>query len=261
MDTITAVNLRLDRAGEHFEDLKQLVTHYEHSKPYTVSDGIEGEDEEHVYRLKFTSQPDDRIAVIAGDFLHNVRSALNYLMRGLVPSARKDKTQFPIFSRDPFARDPVTRKYVVRDPALRRSWNTYVEGADPRVLAYIKDIQPYSVGSRTGHIHRLIAVNWLSNSDKHRELIVTPCGLEDPERIIRLPNGTAAITPYSGRLKDGSEVFRSPTPVNVELDGTPFVLIRVGGSDRGEIEVDALFDTLLYVRGMIVGVLAAHLRR
>ena len=213
MDTITAVNLRLDRAGGHLQELMGLVASYELGKPYTVSDMIEGSDREHVYRLKFTSQPDDRIAVIVGDYLHNLRSALNYLMRSLVPSARKDKTQFPIFGRDPFARDPVTRRYIERDPDVRRRWNTYVKGTDPRALAYIKEIQPYAAGSRAGQINRLIAVNWLSNADKHRELVVTPQGLQDPERTVWLADDTPVYYNWHGLAKDGTEVFRSDTPV------------------------------------------------
>jgi len=80
--------------------MNRLVTDYDLRRPYEVSDGIEGRDKEHVYRLKFTNQPDDRIAVIVGDLLHNARSALNYLMRGLVlrPGCRST-TRYPVDSQ------------------------------------------------------------------------------------------------------------------------------------------------------------------
>jgi hypothetical protein len=259
--SLAAVNLRLDRAGEHFVELNRLITAYDLSKPYTVSDGIEGKDQEYVYRLKFTSEPDPRIAVIAGDYLHNVRSALNYLMRGLVSSRAKDSTQFPIFTTDPFARDPITRKYIDRKPDSRRTWDRYVQGADPRALAYIQSIQPYAAGPRAGKIHYLSAVNWLSNTDKHRELVVTPQGLQDPGRIVWRPDGTAVSYWWQGVVKDGTEVFRSPTPVNVELDGPTLTLLRVRGRDGGEMLITSLSDTLVYVRGMIVDILAPYLRR
>lgn len=254
------VELRLRRADKHLKELKGLIDAFENSSGYMVSERIEGKRKEYVYRLCFTSKPAEEIPVIVGDFLHNVRSALNYLMRGLVPSSRRDKTQFPIFGRDPFARDPVTRRYVERDPTVRRAWRRCVEGVDAPALAYLKQIQPYNVGPRQGQLHRLVILQWLSNVDKHRELIEAAFGLEHPQRTIRI-GGSPCCTDWTGMLRDHTEIFRSDAPMDVQIDGAPRVLIRVGGRDGGEIFADAMGDLLLYVRGMIVEILAGYLRR
>lgn len=255
------IDLRIQRARKHLKELQVLVGAFERADVYTVSERVEGKNREYVYRLKFTTEPDERIPVIAGDFLHNLRSALNYLMHGLVPSNRRSKTQFPIFSQDPFARDPKTRCYVERDPDKRRAWKRYVEGVDPKVLAYLKEIQPYSKGPLDGHLHLLAALNSLSNSDKHRELIDAPFGLEHAERTIWFGD-KPVWREWPGRMmRDGAELFRSEAPVKVEVDGTPRVLIRVGGREGGEMFADGLTDALLYAKGLIIDILSGYLRR
>ena len=106
-------------------------------------------------------------------------------MVGLVPIARKRKTQYPLFSKDPFARESGSRKkYVEPNAASRRAWHEYTDGVRPEVLAIIKDFQPYSFGDRPGHVNLLSALKSLSNADKHYQLSVIPMGLEDPERTI-----------------------------------------------------------------------------
>lgn len=255
-----AIDLRLDRAGEHLRRLDQLVTEYEVSVPYTVSHTIENKSEEHVYQLTFTTDPDERIAVIAGDFLHNLRSALNYLMVGLVPASRKRKTQYPLFNKDPFLRDPITRRYVERDPQGRRLWRQYTTGVDPKALAVIEEFQPYAMGNRPGKVNMLAALNNLSNADKHYQLSTVPQGLEDPMRTVWL-NGTPVVYDWHGVAREGTEVFRSPREVKVEMDGAPVVLIRVGGPERAAVRISSLQDMLLFVRGMIVGLLVPYVRR
>jgi hypothetical protein len=47
----------------------------------------------------------------------------------------------------------------------------------------------------------------------------------------------------------------------VEVDGTPFVIVRVGGPDGAEIAADEFEGIVLYVRGMVVGILAPYLLR
>ena len=254
-----SVELRLERANLHLSELERLVNLYTAGRPYAVSHSIEGEFVEHVYKLQFTGRPDEHISVVVGDFLHNLRSALNYLMVGLVPSARKRKTQYPLFDKDPFVRESGSRKYVERNAAGRRVWHEYTDGVRPEVLAIVKEFQPYSFGDRPGHVNLLSCLNSLSNADKHRQLSVIPMGLEDPERTIWL-NGTPIVQNSSGMAKDGTVLYRSPFPVGIEIEGTPVVLIRVGGPDRAEIRIAALTDMLLFVRGVLVGTLSPYLR-
>ena len=152
-----------------------------------------------------------------------------------------------------------SRKYVERNAAGRRVWHEYTDGVRPEVLAIVKEFQPYSFGDRPGHVNLLSCLNSLSNADKHRQLSVIPMGLEDPERTIWL-NGTPIVQNSSGMAKDGTVLYRSPFPVGIEIEGTPVVLIRVGGPDRAEIRIAALTDMLLFVRGVLVGTLSPYLR-
>jgi hypothetical protein len=255
--TTQSVELRLKRAERHFQELQGLVTSYVTSDPYTVVRRMVGK--EHIYELEFTSQPDEQIAVVAGDFFHNVRSALNYLMTGLVPSNRQAKTQFPIFDRDPFRRDPVTHKYVERDPNQRNVWKQFVKGIDPRALAYIRGLQPYARETGPNSVNMLATLNRLSNADKHRHLAIVPQILEFPEKTI----DGSFTQPLGFRfVRHGTEVHRSPTTVNVEVEGTIVVLLRIGrAADQPEISAGSLLDLLVWVRAMVVEILRPYLRR
>ena len=92
-----SVELRIERANLHLSELERLVNLYTAGRPYAVSHSIEGEFAEHVYKLQFTGRPEEHISVVVGDFLHNLRSALNYLMVGLVPSRTKTKNPVSAF--------------------------------------------------------------------------------------------------------------------------------------------------------------------
>jgi hypothetical protein len=256
------IDLKLARANRHLDELWALVNPWRASEPYEVAERIEGQDAEYVYRLEFTKPLDETVPAVAGDVLHNIRASLDYLMSGLVPAARRRKTYYPIFAVDPFARDPQNRrKYLQRSPGDRRRWKSYTKGVEPSALGIIEEYQPFAADIRPGTFHLLVALKRLSDADKHRELMTVPVALEDAQLTV---NGTRSeiITPRIHKsVKAGEELHRSKTPADVQIHGTPLVLIRVGGEERAEIRLEALTELHLFARGVLVGILAKYLRR
>ncbi|MDA8282515.1 MAG: hypothetical protein M0Z42_04270 [Actinomycetota bacterium] len=180
MNCEQAIELKLGRAKHHLEEIEGIVAPWRDSHPYDRQEVVEGKDKVYAYRLKFTSEPDQSLPTVVGDFIQNVRASLDYLMTGLVPSDRRTKTYFPIFDVDPFAKDPDNRrKYLQRDAMDRRRWRTYTKGVPPNPLRLIHEFQPYALGAhRRGNLRILWALKKISDADKHRELTTTPLGLE-----------------------------------------------------------------------------------
>jgi hypothetical protein len=122
-------------------------------------------------------------------------------------------------------------------------------------------LQPYARTRGDRKIYFLTALNRLSNADKHYQLAITPYGLDWPTTTIdhnlTFPEGHAFI-------KDGAEIYRSESDVHVDVDveGTPQVLIRMGRDPANpEMTVASLDDMLRFVRGMVIDILLPYMRR
>src|SRR5450432_914865 len=100
--------LKVVRAQEHLDSLKDEIERYLKTDPYVVnvqknSDGWGGD-------AAVIRQPDPRLSTIIGDCLHNARCALDYIMWELAgtyagrvlipPPTGDDKCYFPITTSD-----------------------------------------------------------------------------------------------------------------------------------------------------------------
>lgn len=106
--------------------------------------------------------PDEMISILVGEVIHNLRSALDYLVYALAwADSRKfqEKTQFPI--------DDSPRVFKQRKEGKRSG----LTGLNRSHIAEIERLQPYKRCDWTKRLRDL------SNHDKHRELIkVTSLG-------------------------------------------------------------------------------------
>lgn len=107
IELLDGVRQKLIRAREHLETFQSDVTSYAASDPYRIVRKFEDHIPEKsgrpglTWRAKVDAPPSLLLAVIAGDCLHNLRSALDHLAWALVlenggePSDTNPKTQFP----------------------------------------------------------------------------------------------------------------------------------------------------------------------
>lgn len=153
--------LRIDRANEHLGELTEIhdAVCAAQSQATTIKTN-----------MNVTIQPDqavpiimvehgdilipDRISILIGETIYNLRSALDYLVNRLARLHSGDKergTQFPIEStKDGFGK----RK------------DTFLQGVNNVHVAAIEKLQPYNGCEWTGHLRDM------SNPDKHNDLIV-----------------------------------------------------------------------------------------
>lgn len=165
MESLTGVREKIIRAQDHLDAFDAEIATYKAANPYSIIQQFEDHIPEKSGRPGLTWRahidpplPTLRLAVIAGDVLHCLRSALDHLAWALVlendgvPSSDSHpKTQFPILSKP-----PVTIR--AKEGGITKAAET--------ILA---EVQPYS-GGQDPTVHSLKILSRLSNVDKHRTL-------------------------------------------------------------------------------------------
>lgn len=183
----------------HLARVEEAVTDFLESRPYRAAVHREAGGLEYVACLEALAAPPPEITLGVGDFLHNARSCLDYLVWDLSSAAHSAMTagelgrlQFPIT-------DSATKFQQVAPTQLR--------GVPAGARDLIEAVQPYSSSDRD-HLWPLKELGDLTNIDKHRTLhviavyvgvasITTPLGVDPPEA--RIP---------CQALQPGAEILR-----------------------------------------------------
>jgi hypothetical protein len=167
--------------------------------------------------------PPVRLSVLMGDFLYNLRSALDNLVCGLIrvqlsTSTCKD-SQFPICT----------------DPSHWNRWhNKDLKGIEPAAMQLIREMQPCFCASASPASHPLAILNELCNRDKHRSSNFTLNFTSDLSFTVH-PNGGSPCTVKFSKPQYAGDPITIPldiapnlmTPtVRVQLSGTTFLLLQ-----------------------------------
>ena len=172
-----SIQLKINRANEHRNTLIDKLTEYLDSPFYRLSIKRNPCDDTSVVCIfDVIHEPPLECGVILGDFLHNIRSALDYFACCLVEKNGgivNDRTQFPIIDST-----PPKPLYIACDAGP----------VEPKVLTFIDSLQPYHRGDNASS-HPLSILNYLSNRDKHRLLQVAVVGAIGHGFRLVLPDG------------------------------------------------------------------------
>jgi hypothetical protein len=232
---------KIERADQHIKDLDRLRHRFgDEKKSKAVLCQVDPEDPEYVvWRLVDTRVPDG-IRLILGDAVHNLRSALDYLVDILVRANEATPGTYTAF--------PVWRK---RGVPGRRPFGSLVagkvRGVAPEVAYVFNALEAYEGGAHQA----LWTLDQLDILDKHRlPLLVTTCIAKRGVRV-RVDNPDYSSRPVylsfyypTQHLKDGDVLGRLPRRGEPKLDdrmkfafdialGEPEVL-------RGELVIPAL---------------------
>lgn len=235
--------LKVKRAQEHLEDIERYAGSYADSHPYETVPVKQAKRKEGTwrYRLRFIEQPDPWIAILLGDFVHNLRSALDHVVVASVPKKHQFRAGFPIAERDPWRK--VGRRFTERNPEVRKSFLGKINGLSPEAQAFVKSCQPYHRPDRS-HENISFIISSLENADKHRKLITISTGLERPSRTVTL-DGQSETRPFKLTqrqfLRDGAEftithpilATKRSAEVDVQCRGTAAITIQAAQGGRG----------------------------
>ena len=156
--------LKLGRAEEHLDTFKTEFQKWSDSEPYVITKKCNSDGSHHGLVIDIMNPPpQDRWSLIAGDCIHNLRSALDTVVyavavreSGVSPPPNADKLQFPI-TDCPEAFE-VQRKRRIASLSVKTQ-------------AWIERAQPYNRPHKTNP-PLLRILSEFSNSDKHRTLNV-----------------------------------------------------------------------------------------
>lgn len=158
MAPLNDAHAKLDRAQAHFKTLDKEVLDFLGRDPYPVRGEANEEKTRYSLRVDIREEvPHPDLSLIAGDCVHNARSALDHLawqMAGADPA--DTRTQFPIFD------DP--GKFA------RFSGAMIARLTDRRSVAFVKWLQPYR-RKKEGQIDLLWLLQALDVADKHKLLV------------------------------------------------------------------------------------------
>ena len=201
---------KLRRAAAHLNALEAESNAFLVTNPCTISiePHVEGGYHRLVAHLPAEAFPLS-LSGILGDYVHNVRSALDHVVWQLVgavnPRAQSRKTCFPIYTDpDDFERWVTKKRAAGQASALL--------GVDDQAYTLIERIQPFQpddTGEPRASAHALKVLADLSNTDKHKMLIPTGVDLpKEPPKIGGVGFEHFTMTWHPGPVEDGAEVGR-----------------------------------------------------
>jgi hypothetical protein len=157
-----------------------------------------------------------RIALIAGDFICNLRASLDHLIWDLAAignSNRSSEICFPVCVRDS------TKTQSKIDAALL--------GVPPEAIPRVKALQPYNCG-KAFKSHPLWRLNFLWNTDKHRS---TALHSLQSDVIFHVDSGVPVVE----RKFNDTTIVTLPLAAKhkVHFNPRPSVCISFGDAERG----------------------------
>jgi hypothetical protein len=222
--SLEGIHIKIVRAYQKLDEFHDAVNNFIEGDPYaSVIDNNPDNEMWSVY-LQMRPPPHE-IAILAGEFAHNLRSALDQLAWQLVIDNRgtpNEDTAFPIFlNRYTDAGNPhkvrITPKVAIP------------------VRAIVKEVQPYVPNSAEPRYSPLGALAWLNNVDKHRTMPTLVGTLVDTTYSI-LSLGTVVETgDLSTEIVEHGTMITTfprsefPPDMDVQLLGFPSVALDVGG--------------------------------
>ena len=222
--------LKLDRAREHLSSLDDEWRRWREGEPYRFVHEPHGDVSEYVIRAKIFEQPPARFAIMLGDCVYNLRSALDNLAYELAVAAhRRRGMALPDEVADASAFPICIRREAFR--SQRKGRKGKIGGMVPRAQATIQTLQPYRRWNK-GASDPLWLIDRLSNVDKHRL----------PHFQLMLPAGGIFTSEAFGVMRSvRMEIESGP----VEHDAIMARYVRI--ADVPEEKMDVYFSPLLSI--------------
>lgn len=165
-DPLVGCAAKVKRAGAHLESLYSDIGPFikAEPEPYRFISKVDVETSRYLVRVVIDRDPPIGWSLIVGDFVQNLRAALDHLVWQLVRANGQPpqaSSAFPIFDQPPPNRP---------GHGERERWNRMTQGLHPAATQFIERCQPYHGMDGPG-THVLTGLRRLSNEDKHRTLL------------------------------------------------------------------------------------------
>jgi len=247
--TLIGVKRKIDRAKDHLVELKFAIDKWGRSKEDDYRFVIDHQPKGKVIILRHGKiMPDDiEWSIIAGDVVHNLRSALDHMVCQLSILNSNDitcctDTYFPIC----ICKSDFRKAHRFVEPLLSPVAFAAIEALQPYNTAKLQNLEPSA--------SNLWILSQLDIIDKHRILVVIGKHFRATDVSYRFNGGATVKVPVDGAwrpLKDGAEVARidmshlSPTAeskMHIQCGTEVQVFIKETGCGVDGIEVTAALE-------------------
>jgi hypothetical protein len=183
---IESARLKLIRATKHLHALEHRIATYAGKGSHRLIADANGKETVHI-----GDQPPPDVAILVGEIVYQLRSALDHLAFDLVkvnaqgiilPKGWEKRCEFPLCISNPTKGNPP----VPCTPLPRDRFDKTLPGISDAAFTVIESLQPYR---RLGVANALRLLADLSNIDKHRHLHVTVAKVA-VYRHYQLPDGS-----------------------------------------------------------------------
>lgn len=202
LNPLAGIEEKIKRADVHFEALERETRAFIQSDPHDLVLEPDPQSGEYVVRAYVREEPPLLLGAILGDFVHNLRSALDHLVWQIVLGLGKEPgrwTCFPIYDDSDDFRKEVVRKNERDKPSPLR-------GVNPTTLTIIERMQPYNRLDNT--VHGLAVLRDLSNIDKHQVVHASFVALTDQPPVFDKALPLAEVRWRTSAVHDGAELVR-----------------------------------------------------
>lgn len=260
-DPLRGIRHKLDRADEQYDTMAAAVLGFVVERPIEFKTGIHQERRQITLFADVKKTCPEIWGVLIGEFVHNLRSALDHLVWELVIHATGDpptskKTQFPIFQ--------TPEGYESRS-------EPYIRGVSSAAEAMIRATQPFNALEPAKN--PLWMLHELSNFDKHRTLHVTAMAFQVAElEVSGLPIAAQTqimnrkpLHGFSGLVSFSFTEDTWPSDISgdhIRWDGTvkPDVVFDHGNPAEGMSVLSVMFSIKTEVRSDIRRIATAILQ-
>lgn len=283
--SIPYYRLKIRRAHEHLAEIKRHVAVYENRHMYScVRDVDTDPNPRHfMFRAHLVQHPDDDLTLAVGDFVVNLRSALDHLVHELRGGGKRDTdSSFPIREFDMWEEDPATGRHIKGSDKERAKFLACLPGVPPPAIEAIKGYQPRNRVMK-GKFPLFPFMSSIANADKHGDIFQVQVRLADVS-VITTIGPYKYVGEYGGMLEPNAMVLSArarhdwiskafpvasrdereqlvrilcqPEPeVQVEVQGTPHISLPIPGR-KTFAQIPDIFDRLI---GDIEGVIVPEL--
>ncbi len=200
-----SVRLKLERANEHAEHLKQLVADWSKSGPYRFATAQEDDADPDYVRLRYFIEvtralPIETLSKITGDCIHNFRCVLDHLI-----------WELSVAHSGPSPPNPLGIKFPGR---LSGAGASGLHAVDAPVVAAVKALHDRFAGTNPEDPPTFFMLCELSNVDKHSTIHVVHHYARDVQiTVAPVIIGTLVEpVPDLGHLEHGTVVARIAIP-------------------------------------------------
>jgi hypothetical protein len=245
------VRLKIERAAHHLDAIKREAAAFDHG-PSLIPAEYDAQTDTHVFRAQHDAPSSTALSGPVGEFLYNLRCALDYIVHDLITLAGHtvERQAFPIYTKPD--------KYARAAPSM-------IRGVPPETEPLFEMLQPfYGPNSQPMHpswrdpeTEPLAVLHRLNNRDKHRTLtLIETVGEIEPQFRSERETFTRPAKMPLGQISRGS-ILAAFTPGSlppreeVSLGVAYYMGIYEEGVPRGRDLVQTLDEILRVVRDTV----------